>query len=79
MKLYNTVFMQHPPKKWKMALLVWAAIYPLITILSVTLFPLTQDWPVYLRTLLMSAILVPVMVLVVFPFINKRFAVWLRK
>lgn len=62
-----------------MTLLVWAAIYPLITLLSLLIFPLTQNWPVYLRTLVMTAILVPIMVFLVFPFINKRFAVWLRR
>jgi antibiotic biosynthesis monooxygenase (ABM) superfamily enzyme len=62
-----------------MTVLVWTAIYPLITALSITLFPITASWPVYMRTLLMTVILVPIMVLVVFPFINKRFAVWLRK
>lgn len=67
------------PKKWKFALLVWCFIYPIITLLSVTVLPLLKDFPAPLRTLVMSLILVPVMAFWYIPFINKRFFAWLRR
>lgn len=68
-----------PPKKWKFALLVWAFIYPAITILSATVLPLMIDLPAPLKTLVMSLILVPIMAWFYIPYINKKFFDWLRK
>lgn len=68
-----------PPKKWKMALLIWLFIYPTITLLFVLLGPMMTEWPPYLRTLLLTLILVPLMVFVALPAIHKNFANWIRK
>ena len=68
-----------PPKKWKMALLIWLFIYPTITLLFNALSPIMSDWPPYLRTLLLTLILVPLMVFVALPAIHKNFANWIRK
>ena len=67
------------PKKWKLILLVWCGIYPSITLLSVTVVPLLKNLPIYLKTLVMTIILVPIMVLVIIPTIHKYFHIWLRK
>lgn len=67
------------PKKWKMILLVWCGIYPCITLLSLTVVPLLKNFPIYLKTLVMTMILVPIMVLVIIPYIHKHFHDWLRK
>jgi len=68
-----------PPKAWKFALLVWCFIYPVITILSMTILPLMQDFPGPIKTLTMSLILVPLMAFFYIPFIQKKFFHWLRK
>jgi antibiotic biosynthesis monooxygenase (ABM) superfamily enzyme len=68
-----------PPKRWKFAFLVWCFIYPLITLLSMTLVPLLSDFPGPIRTLIMSLILVPLMAFFYIPYINKRFFNWMRK
>lgn len=70
---------QVPPKKWKFALLVWCFIYPVITLLSFLIFPFLIEFPIPVRTLVMSLILVPVMAFFYIPYINKRFYNWLRK
>lgn len=67
------------PKKWKMALLIWCFIYPLITTLSMFLLPMMTSLAGPLKTLIMSFVLVPLMAFFYIPFINKRFYVWLRK
>jgi len=57
-----------PPKKWKMAIIIWLAIYPLIT----TIFALLGKQlmlinPLPLRTLIITVIAVPIMVFVLIP------------
>ena len=61
----------------KLALLTWAVVYPLITGLLLLLEPVLGDVPVYLRTLLLTAILVPIMVYLAMPLATRLFANWL--
>lgn len=67
------------PKKWKMAMLIWLAIYPLITLI----FLLFGDWlikiPLAIRTLLLTMVAVPLMFYVILPFYNRLFHNWLQK
>jgi antibiotic biosynthesis monooxygenase (ABM) superfamily enzyme len=70
--------MNATPKKWKMILLNWIFVYPLINLLIPIVFPLTEGWPMLARTLVLTAILVPTMA-VMLPKLHQRFAVWLRK
>jgi antibiotic biosynthesis monooxygenase (ABM) superfamily enzyme len=66
------------PKKWKMAIVVWLAIYPLITTVFLLFGKyLIQINPIPLRTLIMTLILVPLMVFLVMPLIQKLLKNWL--
>jgi antibiotic biosynthesis monooxygenase (ABM) superfamily enzyme len=67
-----------PQNKWKLLLLNWLFVYPLINVLIPVTFPLTEGWPMPLRTLVLTAIMVPVMGMVL-PKLHLRFAGWLRK
>ncbi|MFD7645850.1 hypothetical protein ACFV4P_35015 [Kitasatospora sp. NPDC059795] len=49
----------NPPSVHRRALIIWLAIYPGITVLSVLLGPVLAPLPVYLRTLVLTGILVP--------------------
>ncbi|MEY3927300.1 MAG: hypothetical protein RJA97_307 [Bacteroidota bacterium] len=66
-----------PPKKWKLLLLNWLFVYPLINVLIPVAFPLTEGWPLPLRTLVLTAVMVPIMGMVL-PKLHARFAGWLR-
>jgi antibiotic biosynthesis monooxygenase (ABM) superfamily enzyme len=70
----------NPPKKWKMAILIWVAIYPTITLIF-ALFGkyLMQINPLPLRTLAITLIIVPLMVFVLLPTLQKLFGKWLTK
>ncbi len=68
-----------PPPKWKTALLIWLAIYPSLTVLLVLFGERLLVLPLALRTLVMTSILVPLMVFVLLPLLQKAFAGWLRK
>ncbi len=70
--------MNSAPKQWKMILLNWIFVYPLINLLIPIVFPLTEGWPMPARTLVLTAILVPTMA-VLLPKLHQQFAVWLRK
>jgi antibiotic biosynthesis monooxygenase (ABM) superfamily enzyme len=60
-------------------MLIWLAIYPLITLI---LF-LFGDWlikiPLVFRTLLLTLVAVPMMIYIILPFYNKLFHNWLNK
>lgn len=67
-----------PTKKWKFALMVWVAIYPAITLLSYLIGNEIKDFPLALRTLIMTGILVPLMVYVLLPLLRKIIGNWLN-
>ena len=56
-----------PPKpiRWRQALLMALAVYPIITAYIYVLFPLTEGWAVWQRTL----VLVPLMVVSIVYFV----------
>jgi antibiotic biosynthesis monooxygenase (ABM) superfamily enzyme len=69
-----------PPKKWKMAIVIWLAIYPLITSVFF-LFgkQIGQIEVLPLRTLVMTLVMVPLMVFILMPTITKLLSGWLKK
>ncbi len=61
----------------RFALLVLAGVYPLITTLLYVLAPLTEDWTIWQRTLVIAPIMVVAMVFGLIPTLQRRFAGWL--
>lgn len=69
-----------PPKKWKMAVVVWLAIYPLITlVLAVFGDQLAKITFLPLRTFVITLVLVPIMVYYLMPQVQKVLSNWLKK
>lgn len=66
------------PPRWKTAVLIWLAIYPSITFLLWLAGPRIASWPLPLRTLALTAVLVPLMVFLLIPAIQRLLAPWLR-
>lgn len=60
------------PSRIRFAFLVFLFVYPLVTIGLLILMPLTQGWPVPMRTLVLVPIIVISMVWGVIPFIQTR-------
>ena len=68
-----------PPKKWKLAILIWIAIYPTITSIFFLFGKyLIQINPLPLRTLAITLVIVPLMVFVLLPQLQKLFKNWLH-
>ncbi len=72
--------MSKPPKKWKMAILIWIAIYPTVTIVAL-LFGnhFEKIDPLPLRTLVSTTIVVPIAVYALVPALQKLLNNWLSR
>ncbi|MEL7045272.1 MAG: hypothetical protein AAGL66_09660 [Pseudomonadota bacterium] len=65
-------------QKARQALITWVAVYPIITLLALILESPLRDWPVPARTLLLSAVMVPLMVFWAVPTASRWFAGFLN-
>jgi antibiotic biosynthesis monooxygenase (ABM) superfamily enzyme len=68
-----------PPRRWKMAAITLAALYPIVLGLVTALRPLTEDWPLALGLLATIAISVTLMNWLVMPALTRRLGAWLRR
>ena len=68
------------PNRHKMALLTWVGIYPTITLTLTFLLPvLLPRFPLPIVTLIVTAIVVPLMAYVVMPLLLRRFGPWVHR
>jgi uncharacterized protein len=66
-----------PPRPWKMALITWATIFPLITGIVVVFGHTLQSLPLVPRLGITTAIAVPLMTWVVMPRVTRLLRAWL--
>jgi antibiotic biosynthesis monooxygenase (ABM) superfamily enzyme len=66
-----------PPARHKMAVVTWLAVYPLITAIFLFGGPLLLELPLGLRTLLITALMVPAMTYLIMPGMARLFRRWL--
>ncbi len=64
---------------FKITVLTWLGIYPLITILLYVLGDSLNQFIMPVRTLVLTLVLVPLMTLVAMPFLRNLFGKWLGK
>jgi uncharacterized protein len=67
------------PPRYKLALVTWLGAYGVITGLLVLLEPMMSTWPLPLRTLLLSVLMVVTLTWVVLPTLNKALRGWLTR
>jgi antibiotic biosynthesis monooxygenase (ABM) superfamily enzyme len=67
------------PPRHRQALVVWLAIYPTITLVLELAGPVIGEWPLPLRTLGLTAVVVPLMVFVLLPTLQRVFRPWLLR
>ena len=68
-----------PPNRTRLAFLLWLAIFPMLTVLLIVINPIIGNAPLPVRTGVATAILVPIIVILVMPRITSRFAGWLAQ
>src|ERR1700716_2973469 len=66
------------PPRYKVALLTWLGAYPVITIVLGVLGPVTARWPLPLRTMLISGLMVVALTWGVLPTLGYFLRGWLR-
>ena len=60
------------PSRPRLAALVFLFVYPLVTVVMMILTPLTQGWPLPLRTLVLVPTVIGSMIWIIIPFIHRR-------
>jgi antibiotic biosynthesis monooxygenase (ABM) superfamily enzyme len=66
-----------PPPRYKMALLTWITIFPLITVIVAVTGPLLEDLPPAARLAITTGLAVPLMTWVVMPRVTRLLRGWL--
>jgi uncharacterized protein len=66
-----------PPPQYKMAILTWVTIFPLITLVVVATAPLLGSLPLVLRLAVTTGVTVPLMTWVVMPRMTRLLRRWL--
>jgi antibiotic biosynthesis monooxygenase (ABM) superfamily enzyme len=66
------------PPRYKTAFITWLAVYPTLTLLLELIGDDLRKLALPLRTLVISAVLVPVAIYVVVPLLRRVFGSWLR-
>lgn len=67
------------PPRWKQAVTIWVAFFPMNLLLSWALGPLIGSWPLALRLLVTTLLLTPVMVYLVLPQMTRLLQPWLSR
>jgi uncharacterized protein len=68
-----------PPPRWRMTVVSWLGIYPIVAFCLWYVSPLLQGMPYLLRTAILTAIVVLAMSYLVMPRLSRWMAWWLRR
>ena len=67
------------PPRYKQALIAWLGVYPALTLILAVLGPAMAPWPLPLRTLLVSLLMVIVLTWLVMPLLMRIFRRWMLR
>lgn len=65
------------PPRYKMAIISWLAIYPLIVVILECLSPILTALPIPLRAAIITLIAIPSMTYILMPYMARIFSAWL--
>ena len=60
-----------PPSKHQLALMIWIAVFPTLTVLNLTIGPWLTDVGPVLRTLVLATIAVPIVIYGIMPRLHR--------
>lgn len=60
-----------PPSKHQLALMIWLAVFPTLTVLNLTLGGWLRTQPTVLRTFVLATIAVPIVIYGVMPHLHR--------
>jgi antibiotic biosynthesis monooxygenase (ABM) superfamily enzyme len=67
------------PPRHRLALLTWVGAYPVITMILALLGPTMATWPLALKTLVVSLVMVATLTWLVMPGLTRALRGWLTK
>ena len=67
----------HPPRA-RMAAVVWLGVFLIVSVLNVVLSPFIDSWPMLLRTLVFTGVVVVLLTWVVMPRLTRWLSAWLH-
>lgn len=65
------------PPRYKLALVTWLGVYPTLTVILAVLGPTMETWPLPLRTLLVSVVMVVVLSWLILPLLTRVLQGWM--
>jgi antibiotic biosynthesis monooxygenase (ABM) superfamily enzyme len=68
-----------PPSRHEMAVMIWIAVFPTLTLLNLALGGVLAGAPVVLRTLVLTTIAVPIVIYGLMPPLQRTRAALLRR
>jgi antibiotic biosynthesis monooxygenase (ABM) superfamily enzyme len=60
-----------PPSKHQLALMIWIAVFPTLTVLNVTVGPWLKDLNPILRTFILATVAVPIVIYGLMPCLHR--------
>lgn len=60
-----------PATKHQLALMIWIAVFPTLTVLNLVLGDLLSDLPMVLRTLILATVAVPIVIYGIMPHLHR--------
>ena len=60
-----------PPTKHQLALMIWIAVFPTLTLLNLTIGPVLKDSNAVLRTFVLATVAVPIVIYGVMPRLHR--------
>ena len=60
-----------PPSKHQLALMIWLAVFPTLTVLNLTIGGSLKDLPIVARTFALATIAVPIVIYGVMPHLHR--------
>jgi antibiotic biosynthesis monooxygenase (ABM) superfamily enzyme len=66
-----------PPPRYKMAVVSWCAIFPIISLILIYLIPLLTPFPLLVRGAVIAAIAIFLMTYLMMPLATRIFSGWL--
>jgi antibiotic biosynthesis monooxygenase (ABM) superfamily enzyme len=60
-----------PPTKHQLALMIWVAVFPTLTVLNLLLGDLIGGLPIVLRTFILTTVAVPIVIYALMPMLHR--------
>lgn len=64
-----------PPTRHQLALMIWIAVFPTLSILNLALGDALKDLPIVVRTLVLATVAVPIVIYGLMPLLHRARAV----